>query len=58
MKRQILGTAPVLCDKVQWALFGVSLAGLNLIASLGMAAICLAAFVRVRRPAPKQAATA
>src|ERR1700719_1701886 len=26
MKRQILGTAPVLCDRVQWALFGVSLA--------------------------------
>src|SRR5579862_9057399 len=44
MKRQILGTAPVLCDKVQWALFGVSLAGWNLAASLGMTAICLAAF--------------
>src|SRR6266545_5913683 len=27
MKRQILGTAPVLCDRVQWSLFGVSLAG-------------------------------
>src|SRR5712691_12883489 len=23
MKRQILGTAPVLCDRVQWSLFGV-----------------------------------
>jgi disulfide bond formation protein DsbB len=23
MKRQIIGTAPVLCDRVQWSLFGV-----------------------------------
>src|ERR1700719_5394763 len=33
MKRQILGTAPVLCDRVQWSLFGVSMAGWNLLAS-------------------------
>jgi disulfide bond formation protein DsbB len=56
MKRQILGTAPVLCDRVQWSLFGVSLAGFNLIASLAMAAICFAAFTRARRPAPRVAA--
>jgi disulfide bond formation protein DsbB len=43
MKRQILGTAPVLCDKVQWSFFGISLAGWNLLASLVMAAICAAA---------------
>jgi disulfide bond formation protein DsbB len=53
MKRQILGTAPVLCDRVQWALFGVSMAGWNLLASLGMAGICGAAFARTRRPAPR-----
>src|SRR5579863_6325263 len=46
MKRQILGTAPVLCDRVQWSLFGVSLAGWNLLASLAMATICLAVAVR------------
>ncbi len=40
MKRQLLATPPVLCDKVQWSLFGVSLAGWNLLASLGMAALC------------------
>ena len=57
MKRQILGTAPVLCDQVQWSLFGVSLAGWNLVASLGMAAICAVVFARTRRPA-SQAATA
>ena len=55
MKRQILGTAPVLCDKVQWALFGVSLAGWNLLASLAMAAICAAVFGRTRRAAPRAA---
>ena len=48
MKRQILGTAPVLCDQVQWSLFGVSLAGWNLVASLGMAAITAAVFLRTR----------
>ncbi|HEV2335897.1 MAG TPA: disulfide bond formation protein B [Stellaceae bacterium] len=56
MKRQILGTAPVLCDRVQWALFGVSLAGWNLLASLGMAAGCAAVFLRTRRPASQAVA--
>ena len=55
MKRQILGTAPVLCDQVQWALWGVSLAGWNLLASLAMAAFCAAVFGRMRRSAPRAA---
>ena len=58
MRRQILGTAPVLCDKVQWSLFGISLAGFNFLASLIMAAICAAVFVRMRRPASRIAAMA
>jgi disulfide bond formation protein DsbB len=58
MKRQILGTAPVLCDRVQWSLFGVSLAGWNLLASLGMAAICGTVFRRARRPLSQERATA
>lgn len=49
MKAQIMGTAPVMCDKVQWSLGGVSLAGWNLIASLVMAILCVAAFVSARR---------
>src|SRR5712691_8400034 len=53
MKRQILGTAPVLCDKVQWSLLGVSLAGWNLLASLGMTGFCAGVFVRTRRPAAR-----
>jgi disulfide bond formation protein DsbB len=58
MRRQILGTAPVMCDKVQWSIFGVSLAGLNLLASLIMTAICAWAFLRTRRPASRVAAAA
>jgi disulfide bond formation protein DsbB len=58
MRRLIIGTAPVLCDRVQWSLFGVSLAGWNLLASLGMAAICAEVFRRTRRPASQARATA
>ena len=51
MKRQIMGTQAVLCDQVQWALFGISLAGFNLLGSLGMAAAAIWAFARRHRPA-------
>jgi disulfide bond formation protein DsbB len=50
MRRQILGTAPVRCDEVPWSLFGMSLAGWNLLASLVMAAISAAAVVSARLP--------
>src|SRR5260370_76143 len=56
MKRQILGTAAVLCDRVQWSLFGVSMAGWNLFASLGMTALCGEVFRRCRRPASQRPA--
>ena len=46
LKRHILGTAPVLCDRIAWSLFGVSLAGWNLVGSLLMAACCTAVLVR------------
>jgi disulfide bond formation protein DsbB len=46
LRRQILGHQPVQCDQVQWSLFGVSLAGWNLIASLATAGICLGALRR------------
>jgi disulfide bond formation protein DsbB len=48
LKRQLIGRQPVRCDEVQWALFGVSLAGWNLVASLGMAGLSLAAARRLR----------
>jgi disulfide bond formation protein DsbB len=50
LKRQILGQAPVLCDRPAWTLFGVSLAGWNLLASLIMAGFCLAVFRLARLP--------
>lgn len=43
LRQQLLGVKPVMCDQVQWALFGVSLAGWNMIASLALAAFCAAA---------------
>jgi disulfide bond formation protein DsbB len=42
LKRQLLATPTVRCDEVQWSLFGVSLAGWDLVASLIMFAICAA----------------
>ena len=50
MRRQILGSAPVRCDQPAWSLLGVSMAGWNLVASLGMAALCLLVLLRTRRP--------
>ncbi len=50
MKRQIMGMAPVLCDRPAWTLFGVSMAGFNLLASLIMAVFCFLVFARARRP--------
>lgn len=58
MRRRIMQTEPVLCDQVQWSLFGVSLAGWNLIASLGMAALCGATAGRAGGPASRKAAAA
>jgi disulfide bond formation protein DsbB len=44
MRRQILTAQIVRCDEVQWSLYGVSLAGWNLLASFVMASICAAVF--------------
>jgi disulfide bond formation protein DsbB len=37
LREQLLGTSFVPCDEVQWSLFGISMAGYNLLASLGLA---------------------
>ena len=50
LKARILGQAPVRCDEPAWSLWGISLAGWNLLASLLMAASCLAAFKWFRQP--------
>ena len=48
LKAQILGQKPVRCDEVQWSLFGVSLAGWNLVASAALLVFCLGALHRRR----------
>jgi disulfide bond formation protein DsbB len=40
LRAQLLGKQPVMCDQVQWSLFGISLAGWNLLASMAMAGFC------------------
>ena len=41
LRAQLLGKQAVLCDRPQWTLFGVSLAGWNFLASLVMAGFCV-----------------
>jgi disulfide bond formation protein DsbB len=48
LKARILGQMPVRCDEPAWLLWGISLAGWNLLASLGMGSACLAAFWLLR----------
>jgi disulfide bond formation protein DsbB len=45
LKAQLQHQLPVRCDEPAWTLWGVSLAGWNLIASLTMAAIAFAVFL-------------
>ncbi len=46
LKSQILSGPVVRCDKIPWQLFGVSMAGYNLVLSLGVAGFALAAALR------------
>src|SRR5215831_13056882 len=48
LKAQILRQQPVLCDQPAWALWGISLAGWNLLASLVMTGCCLVAYLQSR----------
>jgi disulfide bond formation protein DsbB len=50
LKARILGQMPVRCDEPAWSLWGISMAGWNLLASLIMAGACLAVFLQLRRP--------
>lgn len=40
LRAQLMGKQAVMCDQVQWALFGISLAGWNFLISLAMAGFC------------------
>jgi disulfide bond formation protein DsbB len=48
LKARILGQMPVRCDEPAWSLWGISLAGWNLLASLMMGGACCAVFWRLR----------
>jgi disulfide bond formation protein DsbB len=50
LKARILGQMPVRCDEPAWSLWGISMAGWNLLASLIMAGACLVVFLQLRRP--------
>ena len=50
LKARILGQMPVRCDEPAWMLWGVSLAGWNLVASLLMGGGCLAVLRLLRGP--------
>jgi disulfide bond formation protein DsbB len=50
---RLLAAQPVRCDEIAWSLLGVSLAGWNFLASLGLVVFCLAALrALVQRPRP------
>ena len=51
MTRALMATPNVVCDQVQWSLFGISLAGWNLVASLGAVALSARAWQRIARGA-------
>jgi disulfide bond formation protein DsbB len=40
LRAQLIGKQPVMCDQIQWSLFGVSLAGWNFFASLALIVFC------------------
>jgi disulfide bond formation protein DsbB len=51
LKRKLMAAPIVRCDEVAWSLFGISLAGYNVIASAGLTVFCAAAALRGRRAA-------
>src|SRR5476649_448213 len=49
LKAQLLARQPVNCDEPAWRLFGISLAGWNLVASVLLAAFCAGVISRLGR---------
>lgn len=46
LRRRLMAAEVVRCDEVPWSLFGVSMAGYNMVISLGIGALSLLAAVR------------
>lgn len=49
LKRQLLATQVARCDEVAWSLFGISMAGYNVLLSAGLALILTVSLIRSRR---------
>jgi len=49
LKRQLLATEVARCDEVAWSLFGISMAGYNVILSAGLAVLLTISLFRNRR---------
>ncbi len=47
LRKQMLGTDFAPCDRIPWSLFGLSMAGYNVLASLGLAAASLWAALKI-----------
>jgi disulfide bond formation protein DsbB len=47
--KRLLEAPPVRCDEVAWSFLGISLAGWNFLASLGLVVFCIAALVALNR---------
>ena len=50
LRAQLLGAPVTRCDQVAWSLFGISMAGYNLLVSLGLAVLSLFSAARLVRP--------
>ncbi len=50
LRKQLLETNFVPCDEVQWSLFGISMPGYNMLASLGLALASFWAALRTKGP--------
>jgi disulfide bond formation protein DsbB len=52
LRAQLFNQLPVRCDRPAWSLWGVSLAGWNLVASVAMTGISLGVFAQMRSVPP------
>jgi disulfide bond formation protein DsbB len=48
LRQQLLATPPVRCDDIQWSLFGISLAGWNVVASVLLALLSWRLMTRMK----------
>ncbi|MEK7820734.1 MAG: disulfide bond formation protein B [Pseudomonadota bacterium] len=52
LRRALGQPAPKACDTVDWTLFGISMAGYNIVISSGLAALAFAGWARTRQSPP------